>query len=221
MRNGSAGGGALSPLPEVQVVEMLTPDSPSHVLTLDVHRTDELTESAATADEKTSRESIAEQSGSDTTEAVSEQHVPFADFVIAGIPVGQPLSVPPASPPLAALILSRSVHSASPPPPASLLSSALLEADLDYFHVDRETAIAVEQLTSPAPHSPDSTTDDDTADAELTWEEEEEEDDEEHIVRLHDEPRRQGKSGKVEEEDWEVCRVQEGGGGTDDDYELL
>ena len=224
LRGGALGGGALSPLPEVQLVESLTPDSPSQVLTLDVHRTDELQPDTA-----------------------AEADVPsFVDFGIAGIPVGQPLAMTPTSPPAASFTAPRPMHAAplppSTPPPASLLSSALLEADLDYFHVDRETAIAVEQLTTTSssattPHSPDSSSADDT---ELTWDEEAEDGDEDDdeggegkddgpgVVRLRGESmsHRAGRVGRTDEDDWEVCRVQEGGGGggggsTDDDYEML
>ena len=209
------------------MVEALTPDSPSHVLTLDVHRTDEAVDGGLVADGVMGSTMIAEEDA-DNLQAADERQVPFVDFVIAGIPVGQSLhhqalATPRVSPLATALTVPRSSH-VSPPasPTASLLSSALLEADLDYFHVDRETAIAVEQLTSPTPRSPLSM--DDTVDdsAELTWEEEEDEEDEQEVVRLRGEPRRHSRPGQAEEEDWEVCRVHEGGGaGTDDEYEML
>ena len=213
MRVAALGGGALSPLPEVQLVESLTPDSPSQVLTLDVHRTD--------AQHPTKSVHITSVSASSAR---------------TGVLVGQS-SIPPTSPPAAALVAPRALHpspypqSPPTPPSTSLLSSALLEADLDYFHVDRETAIAVEQITtaSSAPHSPhsNSTADDGT---DLTWEEEEEEqeeygerkEDELGVVQLRGgESLRYGgnTSGGADESD--VCRVQESGGSTDDDYEML
>ena len=218
---GGPGSGALSPLPEVQFVESLTPDSPSHVLTLDVHRTDE------EADGATSSVLLTEEVEQHSEAASEQRDVPFIDFVMAGIPISQPpRSIAQVSPSAVLALTPRSGRVSPPPsPPASLLSSALLEADLDYFHVDRETAIAVEQLTSPGPHSPHSTDDnsDDNTD-ELNWEEEDDNNDEQQIVRLRDEfSKRQGSANRAQEDDWEVCRVAEssGGGGTDDEYELL
>ena len=219
------GGGALSPLPEVQLVEALTPDSPSHVLTLDVHRTDGATEDDAVHDAVPSGVMAADSAAQH--DDVAQQYV---DFVIAGIPVGQPPVSPPATPQPATTntrsALQRSPYSPPSPPPASLLSSALLEADLDYFHVERDAAVAIEQLSTtppPLPHSPHSADDDG---AELAWEDDEEEsgeaEDEAQVVRLRGDGRRHGKAGgRADEEDWEVCRVQEGSGGTDDEYEML
>ena len=227
VRGGVSGGGALSPLPEVQLVEALTPDSPSHTLTLDVHRTDRAATDGAETVEALSNAATS-HGGTQRIDASSESQQ-YVDFVIAGIPVGQPPVSPPSVPHFTTTstrsALQRSPFSPPSPPPASLLSSALLEADLDYFHVERDAAVAIEQLSTtppPLPHSPHSANDDG---AELAWEDDEEEaeaEDEAQVVRLRDEGKRHGRAGgRADEEDWEVCRVQEGSGGTDDEYEML
>ena len=210
-------GGALSPLPEVQLVESLTPDSPSHApLRLNVRHLGEGEQQEQATTELSASLPTQSPSRAAQPRVLDSQRAELewaADVDAASAQeVSQASSVVPAD------------ASAE-----AVLSTSLMEADLDYFALDREMVAVDALLASPtlsvsadwstrardALGCDDSEGEDD--EEELGWDEEVGQVD---VVELH---ARQssaggGKARREEEEEWEVCKVQEM---AEDDYELV
>ena len=200
----SRAAGALSPLPEVQLVETLTPDSPSHPIRV-VH--------------------VMKPGGGgggrgETLRPGALPPVP---------PAPQSSSPPPSSAAASnakAVPVSRAAG-AAPADTALVMSSALSDADLDYFALENDLVVSVDAVADALTVSAEWINrardafehDDDDGEDEregLAWEEDGQVVD---VVELHvRSAAATAKPRKDDEDDWEVCKVQEA---QDDDYELV
>ena len=204
----SRAAGALSPLPEVQLVETLTPDSPSHPIRV-VH--------------------VTKPGGGDGGRGEPQRPGALSPSVPSA-PQSSSSSPSSAAASDAEALPVSTAASAVPADAACVMSSALSDADLDYFALENDLVVSVDAvadaLTVSAEwinrardafeHDDDNEEDGEDEREGLAWEEDGQVVD---VVELH--VRRAAtaaKPRKDDEDDWEVCKVQEA---QEDDYELV